>query len=47
MQADRTIQVESKDDIKKRLGRSTDYGDGLVYADFVEHIAAPAIFGFY
>jgi hypothetical protein len=26
------IQVESKDDIKKRLGRSTDYGDSVVQA---------------
>lgn len=29
---DKTIAVESKDDIKKRIGRSTDYGDALVYA---------------
>lgn len=36
--ADKVVQVESKDDIKKRLGRSTDYGDGAVYADFVQHI---------
>jgi hypothetical protein len=26
------IQVESKDDIRKRLGRSTDYGDAVVMA---------------
>ena len=26
------IQIESKDDIKKRLGRSTDCGDALVMA---------------
>ena len=29
---DKMIQVESKDDIKKRLGRSTDAGDAFVYA---------------
>jgi hypothetical protein len=28
---DRVITVESKDDIKKRIGRSTDAGDGVVY----------------
>jgi hypothetical protein len=26
------IQVESKDDLRKRLGRSTDYGDAVVMA---------------
>jgi hypothetical protein len=26
------LQVESKDDIKKRLGRSTDHGDAVVMA---------------
>lgn len=30
------IQVESKDDIKKRLGRSTDRGDAVVQACWVE-----------
>ena len=30
--ADKMIQVESKDDIKKRIGRSTDAGDAFVYA---------------
>jgi hypothetical protein len=29
---DRTIKVESKDDIKKRIGRSTDAADAVVYA---------------
>ena len=29
---DRTIKVESKDEIKKRIGRSTDAGDAVVYA---------------
>jgi hypothetical protein len=28
--ADRTVEVESKDDVKKRIGRSTDYGDSYV-----------------
>ena len=28
------IQIESKDDIKKRLGRSTDDGDAVVMAFF-------------
>lgn len=31
---DKVISVESKDDIKLRLGRSTDYGDAVVYAAF-------------
>lgn len=31
---DKVITVESKDDIKLRLGRSTDYGDAVVYAAF-------------
>lgn len=31
---DKVIRVESKDDIKLRLGRSTDYGDAVVYAAF-------------
>jgi len=35
------IQVESKDDIKKRLGRSTDHGDAVVQAFWVEP-AVPA-----
>ncbi|MCP4650295.1 MAG: phage portal protein [PVC group bacterium] len=32
---DRTIKVESKDSIKKRIGRSTDYGDAFVYNNWV------------
>lgn len=32
MRGDRTIVVDSKDKIKLTLGRSTDYGDALVYA---------------
>jgi len=32
--SDKVIKVEAKDEIKKRIGRSTDDGDALVYADF-------------
>jgi hypothetical protein len=32
MRGDRSIVVQSKDVIKQSLGRSTDYGDALVYA---------------
>lgn len=32
VRSDRKLVVESKDDIKLRLGRSTDYGDAYVYA---------------
>lgn len=32
--SDRTVLVESKEDIKERLGRSTDFGDALVMALF-------------
>jgi hypothetical protein len=31
---DKTIRVESKDEIKQRIGRSTDYGDAAVMAAF-------------
>jgi hypothetical protein len=31
------IKVESKDDIRKRLGRSTDYGDAVVQALWIEN----------
>ena len=34
IEKDKMIVVESKDDIKKRLGRSTDYGDAVVQAAF-------------
>jgi hypothetical protein len=33
--------VESKEDIRKRLGRSTDSGDAVVQAFWVEPKAAP------
>jgi hypothetical protein len=32
MSGDKVITVESKDDIRKRIGRSTDYGDALMMA---------------
>jgi len=35
IRGDKTIKVESKDEIKKRIGRSTDYGDAFVYANFI------------
>lgn len=47
MSADKVIQVESKDDIKKRLGRSTDYGDGAIYAWFVQYLDHAHVIGFY
>ena len=34
IRGDLTIRVESKDDIKKRIGRSTDYGDAFIMAAF-------------
>ncbi len=34
IRSDKTIFVESKADIKERIGRSTDFGDALVYAAF-------------
>jgi hypothetical protein len=33
------IQIESKDAIRKRLGRSTDSGDAIMYASY----GAPAL----
>jgi len=41
IKSDRTLVVESKDDIKKRIGRSTDYGDAAVYAGFVDKLEEP------
>ena len=34
----RGIQIESKDDIIKRIGRSPDKGDSLVYAHAIKHM---------
>ena len=39
---DKTIKVESKKDIKKRLGRSTDEGDAVVYALFADKMPRAA-----
>jgi hypothetical protein len=36
------IQVESKDDIKKRIGRSTDDGDAVVMAFFEDATPSPS-----
>jgi hypothetical protein len=45
MSADKKIKVESKDEIKKRIGRSTDYGDAFVMGLFVEHVQkVPGLF---
>lgn len=43
----RGIQVESKDDIKERLGRSPDKGDSLVYAHAVNVPQGFAVVNFY
>jgi len=32
--SDKMLEVESKDSIKKRIGRSTDFGDAVIYAWF-------------
>ena len=40
MQSDKTIHVETKDEIKKRIGRSTDYGDSAVYGHAAPWIPA-------
>ena len=37
------IQIESKDEIKKRLGRSTDCGDALVMALYEEPVSPPPV----
>jgi hypothetical protein len=38
IRGDKKIAVESKDQIKKRIGRSTDYGDAFVYAVYMKWI---------
>lgn len=38
--SDRKIKIESKKDVKKRLGRSTDYADAVVYANWIRYQAA-------
>lgn len=42
MTGDKVITVESKDDIRKRIGRSTDYGDALMMA--VAPLPPPPVF---
>lgn len=42
---DRQVQVESKEDMKKRLGRSPDRGDAFVYGLFAEHVRGPRRLG--
>ena len=37
---DKRIQVEKKDEIKARIGRSPDYGDSFLYAIFAEKVGA-------
>lgn len=43
---EKKVKVESKDDIRKRIGRSTDYGDMAVYGGFVDRIQRPVAVGF-
>ncbi len=37
---DKKVKVESKDDIKKRIGRSPDYGDSFLYGIFAKKVGA-------
>ena len=39
VKGDKTVAIESKDSIKKRLGRSPDYGDAFVYGLFADKLA--------
>ncbi len=43
----RGIQVESKDAIKGRIGRSPDKGDSLVYAHAIEHMSGEGYLQYY
>lgn len=43
----RGIQVESKDAISRRIGRSPDKGDSLVYANAISQTPASGFFDFY
>lgn len=38
IRGEKTIKVESKDDIKQRIGRSTDYADSFVYANWIRNL---------
>ena len=42
--SEKTLTIESKDDIKKRIGRSTDYGDAIMQA-FMKHMGTDYIKG--
>jgi hypothetical protein len=42
MSADKVIQVESKSEIKDRIGRSTDRADALVMAAFEMPLILPS-----
>ena len=37
---DKRIKVESKDEIKSRIGRSPDYGDSFLYGLFAPKVQA-------
>lgn len=43
IKSDKVIFVETKEDIKERIGRSTDFGDALVYAAFDMPRRQPAV----
>lgn len=42
----RGIQVESKDDVKKRIGRSPDDGDAVIYACAIKHVPGMGMLDF-
>lgn len=42
---EREIKVESKDDLKKRIGRSPDYGDAVVMGAMVDHLGSATVGG--
>lgn len=42
--SERKIEVESKDSLKKRLGRSPDYGEALVIANWMRHSREHSLF---
>lgn len=43
----RGIQVESKEDLAKRLGRSPDRGDAVIYAHAIKHIEGEGLLDYY
>jgi hypothetical protein len=38
IKGDRVIKVESKDSLRDRLGHSPDFGDSVVYCNFIRHL---------